>query len=152
MRKDLLAAALVLGIASAAQGQNFCFDPPPASGPNACLKGDPIDVINGTQVGRYTDISLPTTLGQFEFIRYYTSKERGWSFPNAGDPLLDASGVSAPFASYAVSNGSLRWWHNYFSFITVKANLWSARATDGSLHVYNACTGTASSPCVAHNV
>jgi RHS repeat-associated protein len=142
-----MAASFCVIVVAPAGAQNFCRFPP--VDPRQCLVGDPVGMVYANSVQRIVDITLPTPVGPFEFIRFYDGNATHWAL---GDQqgLEDGSRTPKPFGPY--NEPDLKWWHNYYSFLTVASSEtsepgWLVHSPDGFAHFFNPCT--VSGDCVA---
>lgn len=120
------------------------FVPPCGEGDPACTcsglhQFDPVNVASGNSFVRIQDASLAGTIGSTELMRTYVSDDAAWAHENA------VAGLPKPFGASPSHQDSLRWWHNYYSFVRVEGNFWSVRDADGRTVPYLAC----SPPCWA---
>ncbi len=121
-----------------------------AGQPNPNLASDPVQVSSGSSFVDDVDVAIPSS--GLEFRTYYTSRDSIWD--QTFNESFYALDVSAPWGrGPSKSYKTLRWWHNWFSFVDVwydrKATIptWSyfVRAPGGGLFHYLTCTA----PCVA---
>jgi hypothetical protein len=95
MKRILAIASFSCAIAvSSAKAQPFCFKPPPSP---QCSAGDPVGVVYGNVINRLVDITLPTTLGPFELVRYFDSDIGHWQ-STFNTPLDNVTETPEPFA------------------------------------------------------
>src|SRR4051812_1493104 len=107
--------------------------------------------------GLDTVLILHTSAGRLTFFRSYTSSGDTWQYKTTWPPEL--AGVPKPFggnpAGFDLGNGdlTLRWWHNYFAFVTqipfhTGEIGWGLRDQYGSLLLYHSgCGASVSQPC-----
>jgi RHS repeat-associated protein len=111
-------------------------------GPRAV--GDPVALSGGRIVETTTDITLPAWENSPEspisFERTYHSTDDDWA--HAGT-LGDATTpfVPTPFGGGEYKDYTMRWWHNWYSFVWVQsASDWFVRLPGGELVTFAACT------------
>ena len=72
-------------------------------------------------------------------MRSYTSNDQTWSYASA------LAGLPKPFGSSPTNVNSLKWWHDYFSYVHVTGitgNRWDVRMPGGRLVSFWGCTST----------
>jgi hypothetical protein len=119
---------VVLNVGAASYDGGFvpqCGDGDPGCTCSGLHQFDPVNVASGNSFVRIQDASLPGTIGSTELVRSYVSDDAVWAHENA------VSGLPKPFGASPSRQDSLRWWHNYYSFVRVEGNLWNVRDTDG---------------------
>ncbi len=102
---------------------------------------------------RDADVVIHASVGDVKLFHVYASNDDAWSLegPNGDASLLRL--LPKPFGSSPYRDGSLRWWHNYFSFVlaakTNSPGLY-VRDTDGHMTAYKAtydATSLSLDPC-----
>ncbi|MFP2926780.1 RHS repeat-associated core domain-containing protein [Pyxidicoccus sp. 3LG] len=104
------------------------------------LIGDPFDVSGGNSYLRLRDVQLPDPELDLSVYRTFNSDERAWLHD------FSAKGMVKPFGPSPTNPDSLLWWHNYYSFVSMAASVWTVRDLDGSIIRFTPCGGAA---CVA---
>ena len=134
----------------------ICNCPPPprssdGKGNSPDSIGDPVTVFGEVAYTRdeLEDLRLNTSLGTVSFQRRHFSSDVPWNGSKSGvSPpggwLL--AGVPKPFGASRVTSNSLRWTHNFFAFVDVRASpTWVVRAPAGHQDEFVSCTA----PCWA---
>lgn len=134
-----------------------CAPPPPCA--DACcrrgspqgsplLGGDPFTLDAPVSYFVSVDATVKTGATTLNFTRYYIANDSAWSFDhqlktNGGTPL------PTPFGS--TQNGtSLRWWHNYYTFVSEYAygrNIRTWRSPSGKSVRFTVGNGCSTPPC-----
>jgi RHS repeat-associated protein len=104
------------------------------------LIGDPFDVAGGNSYLRLRDVHLPDPELDLSVYRTFNSDERAWLHD------FSAKGMVKPFGPSPSNPDSLLWWHNYYSFVSMAATVWTVRDLDGSIIRFTPCGGPG---CVA---
>jgi hypothetical protein len=104
------------------------------------VAADPINIKTGKSFVRDADLVIRTAMGEVNLYHAYVSDDASWTLEGTQD---DGSGllqnVPKPFGPSPYNEGSLRWWHNYFSFVLEAKTSQPAlfvRDTNGHFVVY----------------
>jgi RHS repeat-associated protein len=122
------------------------------------LSGDPFNYADGNSYFRFTDLTIPGTIGRLNFLRLYSSNDSSWDPEADNNNPLQTSGttfIPRPFGVSPRNASSLRWWHNFFTLVYVQGWVtnvsgWYVMDPDGHRQVFLACSNGLTS-CFAAN-
>lgn len=110
--------------------------------------GDPVTIGDGKSIYTVTDISLSTANGPLDFSRTFHSTHNEWLFESTLG-TQSTPYVPTPFGGEYAKDWSIRWWHNWYSFVLRTSTDWLVRLPGGELVVFEPCTITSGNKCAA---
>ena len=95
---------------------------PPLPPPACYAIGDPVNVAGGASVELIEDIRIRGSREDFVFNRLYTSTDGHWDYDASLLGLrqywnIPSTKVPSPFGSSPTDEYSIKWWHNFYSFL-----------------------------------
>lgn len=106
---------------------NHCTPPKPCNPAEECCPdiGDPATLVLAQSMYAHTDARLSTSLGPLKLSRYYLGADHFWQ------EWLPTDRVPKPFGSTDDAGTTLRWWHNFYSFVFPPGNNWHVYGPNG---------------------
>jgi len=120
-----------------------CTPPKPCNPEEECCPdiGDPVELITGKSTYAHTDVRMNTSLGPLKLSRSYVGDDHFWQQFSPVDRM------PKPFGSTNDAGTTLRWWHNFYSFVHIPegSGLWHVYGPNG----YERFIGCFTPPCWA---
>lgn len=109
---------------------------------SAQTAGDPVSVVYGNTVLRRADVKIAGSVAELRLLRSYTSRDGTWAHLNS------VANVPVPFGHSPTNRNSLRWWHNFFSFVDVSSvSVWNTNGRWLQFGSSATCSPKSLTPC-----